>query len=88
MKLIVLFVVVMFMFVAVDGAYALGGGGHRGDGRWDSSKDTGNGNTGGADNGSVTPAPSPSVSVPEPLTLCLLGFGIVGLAGLRRKFKK
>ena len=88
MKPLVLFVVVAFMFLAVDAAYGLGGGGHNGDGRQYFSQSAGNGNTDGADNGSVLPASPPSVSVPEPVAVCLLGLGIVGLAGLRRKFRK
>ncbi len=88
MKSMVLFVVIAFMFLAVDAAYGLGGGGHHGDGRLDFSQNAGNCNTGGADCGSVIPASPPSARVLEPMAALLLGLGIVGLAGLRRKFRK
>ena len=45
-----------------------------------------NGNTGGAGNGFIMTASFLTVSVPEPVAVFLLGLGIVGLVGLRRKF--
>jgi hypothetical protein len=108
MKSMVLLVVALFMFLTVDAAYGLGGGGHGGDGRADFSQSNGNGGgsttnssaqgapsvsngttggTGAADNGFVMTASTLVVSVPEPMVVTLLGLGIVGLAGLRRKFR-
>lgn len=37
--------------------------------------------------GTATPVPGPVTQVPEPATILLLGFGLVGIAGVR-KFKK
>jgi hypothetical protein len=100
MKLVVLFVMVAFMFVAVDVAYGLGGGGHHGDGRTDALQQVGksisdtndssatgqNGSTGDPNSGSTLSLLT--VSVPEPVGLLLLGLGIIGLAGIRRRIKQ
>jgi hypothetical protein len=100
MKLVVLLVMAAFMFVAVDAAYGLGGGGSHRDGRTDSLQQVGkdvtdtNDNSGNAQNGSTDGQNSSftvsllSVTVPEPLGLLLLGLGVLGLAGIRRRVKQ
>lgn len=100
MKLVVLFVMAAFMFVAVDAAYALGGGGRHRDGRTDSLQQVGkdnsdtNDSSGNTQNGSTNGPNGPltvsllSVTVPEPLGLLLLGLGFLGLAGIRRRAKQ
>jgi hypothetical protein len=109
-KALALFVVVAFVFLGAGAVYAMGGGGHNGDGRTvvpQSGANAGSAtNTNGqyANAGSATnnngqyagrcqtdPSsgdPAFTASVPEPLAALLLGLGIVGLAGARRKFKK
>ena len=49
---------------------------------------TNNVNTGGTDNDPAIAADSVGVSLPEPVAAFLLGLGMVGLAGLRKKFRK
>jgi len=53
----------------------------------DSGSNEGNGATVEAFNTTVDDGSVP-VSVPEPTTILLLGSGLLGLLGLRRKFKK
>lgn len=59
MKSMVLFVVAAFMFLAVDHAYGMGGGGHSGDGRIDFSRSAGNGD-GSPANSNAQGAPNAS----------------------------
>jgi hypothetical protein len=82
MRLMLLCVVVAMMFVGADAAYGLGGGGHSGDGRQDFSQQDAHNYA--IDRGG--PATTPLI-IPEPIAVLLLGLGIIGLAGLTRKFR-
>ncbi len=95
-----LFSAALFSLVLLSSGtvYALGGGGSHGDGRSEYVQ----GGLSGAPSSSPQAAPDGDggstpvrimgfavpVAVPEPLGLFLLGFGVVGLAGVRRKLYK
>ena len=88
MRLLLVIAMIASMLFAADAAYALGGGGHSGDGRRESSRPA-NGvpqavnhvvlqDVNDQDNNPGNPNnPSvPAASVPEPITALLLGIGI------------
>ena len=96
MKVIALFIVA-FVFLGTGAVYAMGGGGHNRDGRAVVLQS--GANAGSATNANAQYAgrcqsdpssgdPAFTASVPEPLAALLLGLGIIGLAGARRKLKK
>jgi hypothetical protein len=82
-------VMVVIMLVAAEAAYGLGGGGSHGDGRTYFSPQTvrSDGSCSNDNNGIGQPGGN-GYTVPEPVGLLFLGTGIMGLAGLRRKFRK
>jgi hypothetical protein len=93
MKVIVLFVMIAAILAAADATYALGGGGHNGEGRWADMQNTrhGFGNFDDSDrhygrtkNGNERA----TANVPEPATLLLLSLGVIGMAGMKRVLKK
>jgi hypothetical protein len=65
----------------------LGGGPHTGGGQSASSKDHPRLALAVREMTISTTPPPPPVTTPEPTTMLLLGLGLVGLAGVRRKFK-
>jgi len=80
MRLLLVIAMIASMLFAADAAYALGGGGHRGDGRREFSQSA---NAvpqavNGQDNnpGNPNDLPVPTASIPEPITALLLGIGI------------
>ena len=97
MKVIALFIFA-FVFLGTGAVYAMGGGGHNGDGRavvLQSGANAGSATNANAQyagrcqtDPSGDPTPPVGASVPEPLAALLLGLGTIGLAGARKKFKK
>jgi hypothetical protein len=87
----------ILVFALTSHAYGMGwlGGGHHNDngsvvktsGNAQSGT-TGNNNGQQGQNGQQDQSGSNTHAVPEPLTLLLLGSGLIGLVALRKKFKK
>ncbi len=100
-KTAVLVMLLVLFVLSANVAFALGGGGGGGDGRLYYTQPSG-ANT-GSENTENTPGSGSSfsmssfsvgattpmvVSLPEPITVLLIGSGLMMLAGLRRKFRK
>ena len=81
----------ILIFALTNHAYGMGSHHHHNDRGGNSGGSTTTDNSGG--NGATLQAfndsgDSVAVPVPEPATIFLLGSGLIGLAWLRRKFKK
>jgi hypothetical protein len=73
MRLLFVIATIASMLFAAEAAYAMGGGGHRGDGRRDFSRPANAALQGANDQNDP---PVPITPVPEPITALLLGIGI------------
>ena len=99
MRLLLVIAMIASVLFAADAAYALGGGGHRGDGRRESSQPANavpqavnyvvlqDVNDQGNNPGNLNDPPVPTASVPEPITALLLGIGLTGFIVIKRKHK-
>ena len=92
MRLLFVIATIASMLFAADAAYAMGGGGHNGDGRRDVSQPANavlQGVNGQDDNpGNQNNQPGLFASVPEPMTALLLGIGICLTTGFMAKRKR
>ena len=92
MRLLFVIATIASMLFAADAAYAMGGGGHNGDGRRDVSQPANavlQGVNGQNDSpGNQNNQPGLFASVPEPMTALLLGIGICLTTGFMAKRKR
>lgn len=92
MRLLLIIALIASVLFAADAAYALGGGGHSGDGRRDFSQPAtavpqavnGQNSNPGRPNGPLVL----TASVPEPITALLLGIGICFTTGFMVRKRK